>query len=112
MVSSCGSESIELPEEKESMEQVEESESVEQAEESDGMEQAEESRQENLQSTVTVQDTGMQTEIPSVVNVLTEQLSICQSKIATLPAQAVCSQESLQKRTVLSFTPVCPICRS
>ena len=100
MSSSCGSESIELPEERESVEQFEESESVEQAEESDGMEQVEESEsvveqgeggeQGNFQSTVTVQDTGMQTEIPSVVGVLTEQLSICQSKIATLQTQAVC----------------------
>ena len=73
MISSCGSESIELAEVRESMEQVEESERVEKAEESDGVEQAEEnesvaeqaeeSGQENLQSTVTVQDTGTQTEI-------------------------------------------------
>ena len=35
MISSCGSQSIELPQERESVEQVEESESVEHAEESD-----------------------------------------------------------------------------
>ena len=61
------------------MEQSEESESVEQAEDSDGVEQAEVSKsvaeqaevsgQEDLRSTVIVQDTGPQTKILSVVGV-------------------------------------------
>ena len=104
MISSCGNESIKLAEERESVEQAEDSDGVEQPEESESVaEQAEESGQENLQSTVTLQGTGTQTEIPSVVGVLTQQLSICQSKIATLQAQAVCCQESLQKEDTVKF---------
>lgn len=99
IISLCGSESRDQAEGSESVEKADESEGVRQLDESEivAEQQGDESaEQEYLPSTSTmdviIQDAGTQME---VLGVLTEQLSISQSKIATLHSQAIFSKESL-----------------